>query len=183
MTGLQLKTNDGLEKSGRIHASPPLYHTQQCKLIANHGGPLWGMHRVRWGWIKWPFTSYTYNKEVGWACLSILPWGEQKGGGGKNCTDLPMWILNSQSSSVEVKWWPKVQHPFLKFYILGRGNYWKHLYDVQMIVNVIKILLFKLQAVWEQEFLSRAFPLTGELSNKFLCEKSLSVKVFTKTSL
>lgn len=42
VTGLQLKTNDGLEKSGRIHASPPLYHTQQCKLIANHGGPPWG---------------------------------------------------------------------------------------------------------------------------------------------
>lgn len=41
--------------------------------------------------------------------------------------------------------------------------------------RVIIILLFKSQAGWEQEFLSRALPLTGERSNKRLCKKRLSL--------
>lgn len=41
--------------------------------------------------------------------------------------------------------------------------------------DAIKILLFKLRTVWEQELLSRALLLTGELSNKFLRKKSFSL--------
>lgn len=44
-----------------------------------------------------------------------------------------------------------------------------------MRLNVIKILLFKFQAVGVQEFLSRALLLTGILINNFLYEKSLSL--------
>lgn len=59
---------------GRTHSclSTPPPHPKH-KLIPNCVGPLEGTQRVWWGWIKWPFMSYTCKEVIGWACLPTRP--------------------------------------------------------------------------------------------------------------
>lgn len=96
VTGPQLSAKDGWP--GDIGKGSPFSTPLPHPEVHTTDEGITGCSEV--GWNDPPRVTLI-NKEVGWVCLSALPWGEQKGGGGADSTDLSMWILNSCSNSVQ----------------------------------------------------------------------------------